>query len=298
MIKFLRSLTGNELDRLLKRYAKEGRKSFLIPWNRGLGDIALGLYTYVLRIKTFIPDAQITFITRDELVEGFRLLGDVDVIGVPWQRGFPVDLAETLKKLAIEASDYDEILEKVNPTKWLSWQIGRIVPKLKWETAYDSLHKRFNLDPEGRYVGVHVSSETGQFYKYRKDWPLERWQELLKRITGEKNLKVILFGNKKDHAFESPHITDLRGDTGLLEMLSIIKNRCCLLIAPDGGVLSITYYLDTFFDIKVISLWGDARQGVLKQGVRSPNAGLKHVAIKGAKGNVSGISVETVLAEI
>jgi len=43
---------------------------------------------------------------------------------------------------------------------------------------------------------------------------------------------------------------------------------------------------------------GDARQGVLKQNVPSPNKGLKHVPIKGRKDVISNISVGAVLAEI
>lgn len=299
MFRFLRSLRGNELDRLLKKAASERKQKFLIVWNRGLGDIALGLYALVHRIKSAIPAAQITFLTRKELEEGFRLLGGVDVIIAQWwKRGVPIDLQDSLKRLNIAGSEFDVIMEKVDPTKWLSWQIGELIPKLVWNDEYNKYCERFPL-PDGRNcIGVHLNSETGQFYKYQKDWPMENWKILFERLCKNADVKIVLFGNSKTGDFHMPSIIDLRGETGLLEMLSIIKNRCHTLIAPDGGVLSLTYYIDTYFPIAVISLWGDARQGVLKQRVPSPNKGLIHVPLRGADSSISNISVDEVVRHL
>ena len=74
------------------------------------------------------------------------------------------------------------------------------------------------------------------------------------------------------------NVIDLRGKTSILEVLSIIKNKCSYLILPDGGILSLTYFLDINFPIKIVSLWNDY-QGVLKQRVRSPNQMLEHIPI-------------------
>jgi ADP-heptose:LPS heptosyltransferase len=289
----------NELDVLLRRAAKANSVKYLIIWNRGLGDIALGLYALVKRIREFIPDAEITFLTRKELEDGFRLLDGTRVIVAPWwRRGEQIDLDDTLTRLAIQKSDYDEILEKINPTKWLSWQIGKVVPRLKWDAENDRLCERFRLGPERDCIGVHVSSETAQFYKYQKDWPMDNWKELFNRLAEKTDRRIILFGHNKDEEFSSPRIIDLRGETGLIEMLSIIKKHCPILIAPDGGILSIIYYLDTYFNLRVISLWGDARQGVLKQGVASPNNGLEHIPVIGRNNMVTKISVDEVLDKI
>jgi ADP-heptose:LPS heptosyltransferase len=299
MFRFLKSLGGNELDSLLKKTASERKQKFLIVWNRGLGDIALGLYALVYRIKSVIPTAQITFLTRKELEDGFRLLGGVNVISAQWwKRGVPIDLVDSLKRLNISESEFDVIMEKVNPTKWLSWQIGKLVPKLAWNEKYDKYCERFPL-PDGRHcIGIHLNSETGQFYKNQKDWPLESWKRLLENLCNNADVKIVLFGNGKTGDFKMPSIIDLRGETGLLELLSIIKNRCHTLIAPDGGVLSLTYYVDTYYSIKVISLWGDARQGILKQQVPSPNEGLIHVPLRGANANISNISIDEVASNI
>lgn len=121
---------------------------------------------------------------------------------------------------------------------------------------------------------------------------------LFEKLSEKSDTKIILFGHSKTDSFNLSSIIDLRGKTSLVEMLSTIKNCCNILIAPDGGVLSITYYLDVCFPITVISLWGDSNQGILKQSVPSPNTGLKHISIIGRGKDVSNIKVEEVMKEI
>ncbi len=285
----------NEFDRLLKRARGNNAKRILAVWNRGLGDIPLGLCALVSRVRTFLPDGEITFLTRLDLLEAFSLLEGVRVIGIPWwERGVAIDLKETLKKLYIPEGVYDIILDRINPTKWLQWQIGHFIPRLSWKSENDDLYKRFGMDDSVFYIGVHLSTETQQFYGYRKDWPVENWRKLFEWLS-KSDIRIILFGLNKTESFNLPSIIDLRGETTLLEMLSIIKNCCKVLIAPDGGVLSLTYYLDVYFPITVISLWSDPNQGVLKQSVPSPNPGLLHIPLIGKDRDVTKISVEEVL---
>lgn len=288
-------ITVNEFDRLLKKAREDNLKRILAVWNRGLGDIPLGLYALVERVKSFLPDGEITFLTRSDLIEALSLLDGIQVIGVPWwQRGISINLKETLKKLDISDKAFDLILERINPTKWFRWQIGHTIPRLRWKSDNDSLWKKFNLDCSASYIGVHISTETQQFYGYRKDWPIERWNKLFRLICNE-DRRVILFGLNRDSDIDNPFIIDLRGKTSLLDMLSIIKNRCNTLIAPDGGVLSIVYYLDVYFPITVISLWSDPNQGILKQAVPSPNPGLIHIPIIGKDKDITKIRVEDVI---
>ncbi|GAB4409595.1 MAG: hypothetical protein OHK0032_05190 [Thermodesulfovibrionales bacterium] len=303
-MKWLFRRKGNELDDLLEKARQDNLKSFLVAWNRGLGDIPLGLYAFVTRVRTFIPDAEITFITRKDLEEAFTLFEGVKVIGVPWwQRGRPIDVKGTIEDLNISGR-YDMVFEEVNPTKWLKWQIGAVIPRLKWKEEYNSLYKLFepfkSFKPFNQlfYIGVHVNTETQQFYGNKKDWPMESWNALFDMICKDTGVRVILFGLNKTNTFNHPSMIDLRGETGLLEMLSIIKNCCNILIAPDGGVLSITYYLDVYFPITIISLWGDPNQGILKQAVPSPNPGLVHIPLIGMGNDVSRISVDEVYGHI
>ena len=292
------------LNKILSTAAKRGDKRFLVVWNRGLGDIALGLYAFVDRVRQYIPDASITFLTRSELKDAFSLLGGVEVIAVPSlerKDGTP-DVPTTSNILAgmgINTETFDIILDKVDPKGELKDCWGRLIPRLKWRGEYDSLLKKFTMIEASRnYIGAHVSTETEQFYGYRKDWPADKWKELFEKLSKETDTKIILFGISKREPFDFPTVTDLRGETTLLEMLSIIKNRCGTLIAPDGGVLSIAYYLDVFFPITVISLWGEANQGIMKQAVPSPNKALIHIPIIGKDKDISKISVNEVLSKI
>jgi ADP-heptose:LPS heptosyltransferase len=288
----------NELDTLLKRGRQNNLNSILVAWNRGLGDIALGLYAFVMRIKTFIPDAKITFITRKELEEGFSFLEGINVlIAQDWERGKSIDLKKTMEVLNISAH-YDMIFEKINLGKWLAWQRGKLIPKLRWKEEYDDLWKRFNLDKSSFYIGVHLETETQQFYRFRKDWPTEKMGMLFEMVGQKLDAHIILFGLNKSLPFYYPCVLDLRGETSLLEMFSIIKNCCSILIAPDSGILSIIYYLDVHFPLTVISLWGQSFKGIMKQAVPSPNKRLKHIPLVGKGNDISNIEVKEVFRTI
>ncbi|MBI5274244.1 MAG: hypothetical protein HY860_04235, partial [Chlamydiales bacterium] len=241
--KWLQHFLPNPFDRLLKQAKKKQQYRFLILWNRGLGDIPLGLYALNIRIKTMIPDAKITYLTRSDLISGFKMLPQIDVMVDPqMKRGEKVDIAHTLKRLEHSIKNFDIILEKPDPTNWVSWQLGKVVPKLQFQPSWDDLGKKFALVGRG-YIGTHVDTETGQYYGYEKNWPKKYWIELFKQL----DKPIILFGMKKDEYFHFPNIIDLRGETSLEEMLCIIKNHCCDLIVPDSGILSMAYYVDEQF---------------------------------------------------
>jgi len=299
-LKRIKRLFTPSLSRVLSKAARRGNKKFLVVWNRGLGDIPLGLYAFVDRVR-HIPDASITFLTRSDLKDAFSLLEGVDIVIVPWwQRrdGTPTIpvIRDTLKTIGIVPTHYEVIMNSVDPAGELRDCWGTLIPRLKWRDDFDSLYKKFNLQhSKHRFVGVHLNTETQQFYGYRKDWPVENWKRLFESLSNKPDIRIILFGLNKKEPFNLPSVIDLRGETTLLEMLSIIKNCCNILIAPDGGVLSITYYLDVYFPITVISLWGDPNQGVLKQAVPSPNSGLKHIPIIGSNRDITKIKVEEVM---
>ncbi len=292
--KFWKKYGINSFDSLLKRAQVEGDFRFLICWNRGLGDIPLGLYALTHRIRTFIPHAQITFVTRSDLADGFKMLEGVTVVIDPdWKRGFPFDLERTLLNTALLRSDFDVILEHPNPTDWFMWQLGNLVPKLCWNPEWDHLCKNFIPEDNQCYVGVHVQTETN--YAYEKNWPLEYWKTFFKRAYHEHGVQCILFGFAPTPIFEEEGLIDLRGKTSLFEMLSIIKNRCRYLLVPDSGVLSIVYYLNTQFPIDIVSLWADPRQGILKQNVPSPNPSLHHLPLIGKNKDLRTVDVETAM---
>jgi UDP-N-acetylglucosamine/UDP-N-acetylgalactosamine diphosphorylase len=282
---------------MLKRCARRGGKRILIGWNRGLGDIALGLYAIVQRAREYIPDAEIVFLTRENLRDGFSLLEGVTALIDPeWKRGQPNDVRASLRKMGIDPKSFDLIIEKPSPTDWVRWQRGKVVPRLKWNRANDDLWKRFGLSDEFTYIGVQAVAETN--YGLWRNWPIERWRELFDRLGKFEKVKILLFGFGNDPQFPHHNVIDLRGKTNLFELLSIIKNRCRALILPDSGVLSMAYYLDENFPIQVISLWGDPNHGVLKQAVSSPNRLLNHEPLVGRLRDLSTVSVQDVISRL
>ncbi len=292
---FNKFLFPNPFDKILKKWNQEGKKSILICWNRGLGDVALGLYALCVQIRRSIPDASITFLTRQDLAKAFELLEGVEVLVSPlMKRGIPFITQELLEQLGKKESDFECVIETVDTKRWLSWQLGRLTPKLKWNPVWDALADKFALGKNKTYLGVHVSSETSAYYRYEKNWSVKKFEELFNKVLQETNQSIILFGMTVDGNFKHPRIIDLRGQTDFLEMIALIKNNCSHLLAPDSGVLSITYYLESYFALRAVSLWADPRQGILKQKVASPNPYLKHYPLVGHKECVENISIEHV----
>lgn len=294
---FARIFLPNRLDFLSKRAKRRSQKRILLAWNRGLGDIALGLYAVVHRIRFWIPDAEITFLIRENLREGFSLLENVRTIVAPdWVRGEKVDVVKTLLSLGRHPSEFDLIIPAASPTDWVRWQLGHLVPRLKWKAEYDELCQTFDLPDSLTYVGVQVQAETN--YGLWRNWPEERWRELFDRLLVDDKMRVILFGYGAEPSFSHERLIDLRGKTSLLQLLSIIKNKCRFLIVPDSGILSMAYYLDVAFPLKILSLWADPRHGILKQNVASPNPLLVHRPLIGEHRDLSTILAEDVLKHV
>lgn len=288
------SMRPNPFDKLLRQMASENKSRFLVIWNRGLGDIPLGLYALTHRVKMFIPHASITFLTRPDLADAFTMLEGVQVlVGSKWKRGAECNIEEALEEHQLSMNMFDVVLEKPDPTKWFKWQLGTLTPKLNWHEKWDGLIDKYELDPNETYIGAHVQTETGVYYGYEKNWDLPSWRNLFNRISAEKKGKVLLFGMKNEPAFLMDDVIDLRGKTTLFEMLSLIKNRCRYLVAPDSGVLSIAYYVNADYPIRVVSLWADPRQGVLRQKVASPNPQFEHTPLIGKNDNVANITVDS-----
>jgi hypothetical protein len=281
---------GTAFDRLLRDAADAGRHRFVFAWNRGLGDIALGLVPLFLRIRADDPRACIEVVTREDLRQPFELAG-VDAIHVVpgLARGSPVDVSAFEGAGAVVLADPD-------PTRWLERRRRDHPPRLRWRTEWNALADGFVRDaPDVVTVGAHVASETAQYYGYVKDWPAERFRALFAQFS---DVRFVLFGQAANARFDLSNVVDLRGRTTFLELMAVVRNRCRVLLAPDSGVLTAAYYLDDTFPLDVISLWSDPRQGILKQGCPSPNALLRHVALEGAREDVRNIGVDAVAAAL
>lgn len=287
----------NPLDRLARNWKKKGVKKILILWNRGLGDIPLWLYGLIAQVKKILPEVEFTFLTRKNLEEPFSLLkGALTLIAEGLSRGEIVNIESELKKLGKDKREYDVILESIEPKKWLKWQRGMIIPKLHWNEKEDALINPFSLEDEN-YIGVHLFSETSHFYDKERNWPAHKFHDLFSQIIKDYQKKILLFGFEKKGEF-CEGVIDLRGETTFLQMIALIKNKCSHLIAPDSGVLCSVYYLEAQYPIRVISLWGNPDQGVLRQKVASPNKKLEHVPLVGKGKEVNNITVDEVIASL
>ena len=256
------------------------KNKILIIWTKGLGDIALGLFALNTRILKWIPQSKITYLTRPDLHQGIELLRNCQVISDPlMKRGQPYIVSEKIK------TDFDHIVYNCAPTFWIYDLLKKLTPRLKLESLNSSVKKS--------KIAIHVQTETAEFYRYDKNWPLEKFKKLIRRLNalGE---KPVLLGLKKDDHFLDLYVEDLRGEKSILEVFHLILEECRVLIAPDSGILSMVYYLDHQVSLKVISLWSDPNQGILKQGVDSPNSLLEHIYF--CNRDLSLVDVESVFS--
>lgn len=289
-----RLLLPNPFDSMLKACARRGGKKVLLRWNRGLGDIALGLYAMIQRIREIIPDAEISFLTRPNLRDGFSLLRDIRVLIDPdLKRGEKSYLHRSLQKIGIDPKSFDLLIENPSPTDWVPWQRGKVTPRLQSNVLNEKEFEKFDLPSGFIYVAVQAIVETN--YGSWRNWPLAYWEQLFSRLEQFPRVKVILFGSDDKTEFTGRNLIDLRGKTSLYEMLSIVRFRCHHIILPDSGILSMVYYLDHQFPIHVISLWADPNHGILKQAVASPNLQLVHHPLIGTSRDLSTVSVDQMM---
>lgn len=289
-------LRGTEFDRAIARAAREPRDGVLVFWNRGLGDVVLALVPLFERIRQRVPGARITVLTRAELAEPFLLAGVDDVRVIPGlERNARITPQEVRAAIGRDPGRFGAVLLELDPTRWLRGERDRFPPRLRWNEAWDALAAAAVPEAPGRrLIGAHVSAETGGHYSYVKDWPAERWRELIGRFAGDDTIRWVLFGHRREPSLDLPNVADLRGQTGFLEMMAIVKNRCRALVGPDSGILNTAYYIDAASPLALVSLWSDPRQGILQQGSPSPNPLLVHVPIVGRDEDVRNIGVDDV----
>ena len=289
---------GTHFDRAVARAREDPRRKFLFFWNRGLGDIALGLVPLFRRIRAEIPGSTIEVLTREELRTAFELAGADAIHVVPnLEREARVELPRACAALGIALETFAAAFDYPDPNRWLDHRRAEYPPVLPWRREWDGLAARFDIPRRARVIAAHVSTETGAYYGYVKDWPRERWRELLDRHANA-DTQWVLVGQRADDTLAGNNVTDLRGATSFPELMSVLRHHCTALVAPDGGVLTMAYYLDSQFAFDVVSLWSDPRQGVLLQGCASPNARLRHTPLVAPGEDLRNLSVDAVAAAL
>jgi len=291
---------GTEFERMLALARREGRREFAFAWNRGLGDIALGLVPLFARIREAIPGSRIVVFTRPDLADAFSLAGVDSVHAIAGLvRDARIDVESEARRAGIVLAADATVVADPDPTRWLEGWRQRYAPSLRWDHANDAqadaLVPRFAGDV---VIGAHVHSETAQYYGYVKDWPAQRWQALIARFPASRNVRWLLFGHARGDTLAADNVVDLRGRTTFISLLAVIRTRCRVLVAPDSGVLTAAYYLQGDAPLDVISLWSDPRQGILKQRCASPNPNLRHMPLLGREEDVRNLGVDEVAAAI
>ncbi|MCC7326972.1 MAG: hypothetical protein IT521_09245 [Burkholderiales bacterium] len=272
----------------------------MFGWNRGLGDVALGLVPLFARIRTRIPDSRIVVFTRADLADAFALT-DVDALHVVpgLDRGVAIEPAAAAAALGIALPESAIVVADPDPTRWLDGRRREHPPVLRWNSRWNTLADRMLPDLDSDIgIGAHVNSETARYYGYVKDWPAAAWRELFARFPASRRVRWLLFGNTASCLFPQSNVVDLRGRTDLRELLAVIRTRCRVLVAPDSGVLTMAYYLADAFPLDVVSLWSDPRQGILKQSCASPNPRLRHTPLVGRHDDVRNLSVTAVASAV
>ncbi len=293
-------LWGTPFERALRRAVRQRQRSFVFGWNRGLGDIALGLVPLFRRIRAAIPDARIEVYTRDDLAQGFGLAGCDAVHVIPaLPRGAAVDLVAAASAAGRALPPDAVAFADPDPTRWLDGRRTDHPPVLHWDSHQDALADALvPAAPHAVTIGAHVSSETARYYGYVKDWPAAHWQALFARFPRERGVRWLLFGHTREPVFRQDNVLDLRGRTDLLSLLAIVRTRCRILVVPDSGILTLAYYLEGERPLDVISLWSDPRQGIRKQGCAAPNPRLVHTILQGRDEDVRNITVDDVARAI
>jgi hypothetical protein len=294
-------VAGDPYEQALSRAARERRDRLVFFWNRGLGDIALGLVPMFERAGERVPGAAIEVVTRADLDEPFRLTTASRVHVVPGlERTERIGAGTACARLASDPREGAVAIDSPDPTRWLAAAGARAAPpRFRWNPVFDTLASRLVDPTDARpWIAAHVSTETAAHYRYVKDWSPDAWRELFRKAARHHDLQFVLLGLAAEPAFPEPNVLDLRGRTGFLEMLALIRTRCAALVAPDGGVLNAIYFLDSEAPLTVVSLWSDPQQGLLKARAPSPNPRLVHVPLVGAGNDVRAVPPDDVLAAL
>jgi len=122
-----------------------------------------------------------------------------------------------------------------------------------------------------------------------KQWPVERFKELARRIKAELGLKVVIVGLSQSVLDAGDGVVNMVNKTSLLELAALLK-RCALLVSGDSGPVHLAASVGT----PVVALFRNDLAG--KTARRWGPWGEGHVVIE--KGNLLDISVEEVIGAV
>jgi len=246
----------------------------LLFWNRGLGDIPLEIYPLLELIKKYAPNSFISIITRADLYEGFTLLGaNIKIyVSTNLERKKPEDVDKIFEELELNQRDFDRIWIKPDPAYWAKKIKKNLKIHLTWQDQFFKKHTFITKKP---LAVLHIHSET--VYGFEKNLPPTSWHHVIENLKQKGYYTLALGFSKNSGNFDVD--CDLRGQTTLYDVLSLVIDYEPLFIGPDSGLLNMLYYLDTQKPLYLISFWANPKVGLLKQNTPSSNGLLKHELI-------------------
>src|SRR4029450_5312304 len=126
------SVAGTALDRAVRRAAAGPRRDFLFFWNRGLGDIALGLVPVFARVRRDVPGARISVVTRPELKEPSAPTGADAVVTIAGlARDERVTLADLRAIAGLELDRCAAVFEDPDVNRWLRGRRAEVPPRVR-----------------------------------------------------------------------------------------------------------------------------------------------------------------------
>ncbi len=294
-------------------------KNILVIRNDRFGEFLLNIP--VLRaLKETYPAAKVTLAVKADVGDLAGCIGYADRVAV-WDDNF----RRSLRKQKFDACVVS------NPTKEAHWAVfwsgipGRVGYARKWgillthkiadNKSLGLKHEvEYNLDLVG-LIGAKTNDKSlslGKLPAYSnpeyaraiaihpytsdalKQWELERFRELAKRISDELGLRVLIVGKEEGiggKEFENlgKNVVSLVNKTSLVELAQILK-QCKLLVSCDSGPVHLAASVGT----PVIALFRNDLAG--KTARRWGPWGRGHIVIERDK--LTDISVEEVLDKV
>jgi lipopolysaccharide heptosyltransferase II len=172
--------------------------------------------------------------------------------GVPHRLGFQKGRAGSLNTIKIELK---ENVPMVKQNLDILRHAGLQIPKEEIDLSIpekdileaELLIKQLTREISSPLITIHPGASWNAGYRC---WPLENYIALIKRVTKELQLKVIIIGNRGDieigkrilRKVESPAIISVMGKTTLAQMAALIK-ASNLFLGNDSGPLHIALAL-------------------------------------------------------
>lgn len=159
------------------------------------------------------------------------------------------------------------------------------------DDAIAALCQEHGLSDKKQIVAIHPWTSDSV-----KQWPLENFKALARKIALELDTKVVVVGGSREAPLGQDYfnaagknIVNLTGKTTLVQLGALLK-KCTLLVSGDSGPVHLAACVDT----PVIALFRNdlPGKGAVRWGPRS------HASVVIERNSLFGISVEEVFAQV